>query len=83
MARRRASRGVNTRPMRALVLDDVGAPAPPPSGETGTSVSIPGGLAGRERLQERRRRWEAERARFTRYRESGSVETTEPERASP
>lgn len=70
MARRRTSRGVNTRPMRSLVLDDVGALEPPRAGGSAPAPPLTGSLASRERLDERRRRWEAERARFRDYRAS-------------
>jgi len=84
MARRRASRGVNTRPMRALVLDDIGA-APTPSAD-GTTERVPttGSLAGRERLDARLTAWMAERERFVRRgaRRADAAEP-EPESKSP
>ena len=64
MARRRAARSVKTVGLRPFVVDDVGAAAPgvPTERTEGPAMS----LSGRERLDERLRRWEVERTRFER-----------------
>lgn len=73
MARRRTTRSVKTVNTKPFVLDDVGAVAQP----TSASTADPGPLRldGRERIDERRRRWEEERERFERSRRSTSSST--------
>jgi hypothetical protein len=74
MARRRTARSVKTVNTKPFVLDDVGAVAPPTSA---TSVEAgPLSLDGRERIDERRRRWELERERFERSRRAPAAPVT-------
>jgi len=66
VARRRTARSVRTVNTKPIVLDDVGAAAPPTGGETVSAAPL--SLDGREQLDERRRRWEVEREKFERSR---------------
>jgi len=85
MARRRAARSVKTVNTRPFVLDDVGAAARP-TAATPTEAA-PLSLDGRERLDERRRRWEIERERFERSRRAAPPadpsSTVSPSTAEP
>lgn len=53
---------MNARPLRAVVLDDVGAPAQPPPAVAG-SAGVED-LSGRSALDARIAAWRRERARF-------------------
>jgi hemolysin activation/secretion protein len=66
VARRRTARSVKTVNTKPFVFDDVGA-VPLPASSVPVETQ-PLSLDGRERLDERRRRWELEREKFERSR---------------
>ena len=80
MARRRTARSVRTVNTKPIVLDDVGAAAPPTGSETAPTAPL--SLDGREQLDERRRRWEVERERFERSRRPAAPPAA-PENSDP
>jgi hypothetical protein len=81
MARHRTTRSVKTVGLKPFVVDDVAAAAlhatPEPAASGVTS------LDGRERLDERLRRWETERVRFERSRKKGTPSADTAERSPP